>query len=496
MINFIIAAIFVLSPDSISEPNPDIMIYFEPPISNKEITISVDDDLIEGEISKDYFYLESYPVSHGHHLLKVFTPEDTLVFPFFVNEMAEEVKNLNIDFFSIGGGATKNVVPDTLTFTTYKPGLFSLAEINAGFSIFNIPATVTYIKDIDYPIGWYGYGNIKYKDFKLEGGYLSLNFDELTMYSPSGLGVLQDYSDRYFSLKPFYLYSIAYDTLFFEYPRVFYGGKLTLLNKISFTAFKAYDDTANFEGFPFEPPERAILLSPYFSLSNSLFGIFGQLAITEGSPNIFIENKIRGRAYEVGFKLKDVKLFYRDVGKNFLNLGNPYLEKRKGLHLDGDIDISKISLSLDNEIYYLNETLNYLLSNSLNLEFSNFGILSSFQYANEKQDSLNDISYYISGGFEIKTKAFYLSTVLSHNGGYGYFVSTTNSINTSTSLFLGPFSLNVNVSLTYGSSNKYNFSNLLNYNISDNFRLQIMDTGNYSDCALENSLKCEIFYSM
>jgi len=496
MINFIIAAIFVLSPDSISEPNPDIMIYFEPPMSNKKITVSVDNDLIEGEISKDYFYLESYPVSSGNHLLKVFTSEDTLVFPFFVNEMTEKVKSINIDFFSIGGGATKNVVPDSLTFTTYKPGLFSLAEINAGFSFFNIPTTITYIKDIDYPLGWYGYGNIKYKDFELEGGYLSLNFDELTMYSPSGLGFLQDYSNRYFSLKPFYLYSVAYDTLFFEYPRVFYGGKFTLFNKISFTAFRAYDDTANFVGFPFEPPERAILLSPCFSISNDLLGIFGQLAITEGSPNIFTENKIRGRAYEAGFKLKDVKLFYRDVGENFLNLGNPYLEKRRGLHLDGDIYMSKISLSLDNEVYYLNNTLNYFLSNNLNVEFSNFGILSSFQYADEKRDSLQDISYYISVGAEIKTKVFYLSTVFSHSGDYGYFGSTTNSINTSASLFLGPFSLNVNVSLTYGSSDKYNFSNLLNYNISDNFRLQIMDTGNYSDGSLENSLKGEIFYSM
>ena len=109
MILLFFHAIYIVSPDSISEPYMDITIVFEPPLTRPNATVVLDGKRIHGELGLDYFYHEpEKPLAPGQHTLLVVCTEETVKFVFQVKGDIQTRKRWSLNYLNIGGGGEFN----------------------------------------------------------------------------------------------------------------------------------------------------------------------------------------------------------------------------------------------------------------------------------------------------------------------------------------------------------------------------------------------------
>jgi hypothetical protein len=403
MIEIIISTVFLISPkDSVSIPF-DITILFDPPVAEKSINVYLDGFNLPGEIKSGYFFSELTSLSGGNHRIKVETEDELEEWSFTVTEKKEEnpytfTGNLSIgnhnSYFADTFYTGENEALLGVDFSVYK------GENYFRFSLYHDP---------QYEIYWYPYFSYSKEKYYLESGYISPYLHELTICSPGGLGLTGEIGAGDFSLIPVILYSENYDTLFAEYPRWLLGGKTTFRKGrfyTGFTAFYGEDDTSNIEGFTFENPQKAAVLSGETELSlNKIFSLSIKGAFSSGNANLYVDSTRKGSAFEGKLifesDLNEIEVGIRRVSNGYLTPGNSYLYNgRTSGFANGVYEKGSFYTYFDYLTYEENEMVGVSLNQSFKWNLSDyFSPIVEYQWV--KYPEYYDEKYsYIGMGFE------------------------------------------------------------------------------------------------
>ncbi len=415
MVIIIISAIFIISPkDSISTPF-DITILIDPPVAEKSINVYLDDINIQGEVKSGYFFAETKDLSKGKHIMKVETDSENEEWTFFVTE--EKVKgpyifsgNLSIGnqniYYSDTFYTNENEALVGLDFSVYKD------ETSFRFSLYHDP---------EYEIDWYPYLNFLIGNSFLEGGYISPYLDELTIYSPGGFGITGEINFWGFSLKPVFLYSENYDSLFADYPRLLWGGKTTFkkgIFSIGITAFYGEDDTTNITGFTFDDPQKSTVISGESELDlNRVISLKIKGAFSKGNDNLYMDTTLTGEAFEGKIMLEsginNLELGIRKVSDEYLTLGNAYLYKdRSSGFANGVYEQGKFYTYFDYLAYKEENSLGISLNQSFKwLLSAYFSPIVEYQWA-KYPEYYNEKYRYIGLGFESISGTFQIENTI------------------------------------------------------------------------------------
>jgi len=403
MIEIIISAIFLISPgDSTSIPF-DITILFDPPILTGSAEVYLDGMSLAGEKKSDYFFSETNNLSSGKHIIKVENGTEKEEWSFFVTEDKKEFPLSVSGNFSIGDQNTyssdtfnteKNEALLGMDFSVYKN------DLSLRFSLYHDPA---------YQIDWYPYISYLKGTTYLEAGYVYPYLDELTICSPGGLGLTGEINLKYFSLTPVILYSENYDSLFADYPRILWGGKVNITKgflDMGLTAFYGKDDTSSVILFTFDDPKESAVLSGEAELNlNAILSIKIKGAFSRGNPNLYSDSIMEGSAAEgkliLESGLNSLEAGVRKIGEGYLTMGNSYLyDGRISGFTNGLYEKGIFSTYFDFLVYKEDTNPGTLLNQSFKLKISDlFSPILEYQYA-KYPEYYNEKYWYVGAGFE------------------------------------------------------------------------------------------------
>jgi hypothetical protein len=413
MLEIIISAIFIISPqDSTSIPF-DITILFDPPLASESLLVVLDGEPLGGEIDLGYFFSEINNLSKGKHNIKVTTEKETEELSFTVTEEKEEspfifTGNLSIgnqnSYFADSSYAEKNEALLGLDFSVYKD------KNSLRASLYHDPG---------YQTNWYPYLSYLREVTYLEAGYISPYLNELTIYSPGGFGLFGEISAGKFSFIPIILYSDNYDTLFAEYPRWLLGGKTTFKKGpflVGLTAFYGVDDTSNITDFIIADPQQSLVLSGESELQiNQIFSVGAKAAFSSGNPNLYEDSTLTGKAFEGKIiyesNLNNIEVGFRTVDEGYLTLGNAYLYTgRISAFANGAYEIEPFSTYFDYLAYEENDIWGISLNQSFKWYIHDyFSPLGEYEWA--KYPEFYDEKYrYIGLGFESILGPFHMES--------------------------------------------------------------------------------------
>ncbi len=261
MLLLILSNIFLISPrDSTSIPF-DITIVFDPPLEPKSVVVYLDGEELKGEKEPEYFYKIINNLVVGNHSIKVQINGRSKEWRFILTKEKERTP------LGIWGNFSLGIQNSYYSDTLYSGEGGPVYGLDMTLTKGNYSLNFSLLHDPDYPSEWYPFFRYSGTSYYFEGGYLYPFFDEITIYSPGGFGITGEIDIGFLTITPIFLYSKNYDTLFFEYPRRYYGGKINLLKNnvyLGITLFKAEDDTSNVTGFPLIDPKQSLVVSPEF----------------------------------------------------------------------------------------------------------------------------------------------------------------------------------------------------------------------------------------
>jgi len=403
MIEIIISAIFLISPgDSTSIPF-DITILFDPPILTESLKVYLDGMSLSGEKKSGYFFSEINSLSGGKHKIKVESSTKKEEWSFFVTEDKREFPLSVSGNFSLGNQNT--YFSDT--FNTKK----NETLLGTDFSIYKNDFSLRFslYHDPEYQIDWYPYINYLKKTTYLEAGYVYPYLDELTICSPGGLGLTGKINLGDFSLTPVILYSENYDSLFADYPRILWGGKVNITKgflDMGLTAFYGKDDTSNVILFIFDDPKESAVLSGEAELNlNTVLSIKIKSAFSKGNPNLYSDSTMEGNAAEgkliFDSGLNSFEAGVRKVSEGYLTMGNSYLyDGRISGFANGLYEKGSFSTYFDFLVYKEDTNPGALLNQSFKLKISDpFAPIFEYQYATYPE-YYNEKYWYVGAGFE------------------------------------------------------------------------------------------------
>ncbi len=454
---FIITSIFIISPDTIANPNDEIVIFFEENVSN--FYILLDGIKISGELTDEYFYYEPLePFKEGRHILTIISDNDTIIYYFNV---FSEYEGGNINSLNIGFGFLYNTEADTAFYPVYKEGKYLIYNLDFDIYLGGFNFSGSLIKDPEYYYSLYGVLNIKNKFIDTEIGIISPIFEEITLYGLTGIGGLLELKMKKISFSPLYLYSFEKDTLISEYKRIIFGLRLSIDSIFSATILKGYDDTTGIEGIPLFFPQEGNIISCYLGIPFKITPYF-ILSYSTGSSNRFDTLNSNGLSCELGLKKKNSELFFRFTDSLFIPIGNPFLEKGYSATLSTDFEIKKFLFSINTNLYpdfndIKSSRFNGIISLSKDIKPFNINLSISHSednYYNSKITSFSNALSYRSSFFFLSANIAYST---SDTTGY-VSVSTNNSFS------FHPFYINLN--LQY-SNKRYNYHVSTLINISD-----------------------------
>lgn len=457
MLELILSAIFLLSPEDTTNVPFDISIIFEPPVDPKSIIVYLDEEIIKGEKDGDYFYKQINNIYPGEHTIKLQVNENFKEWRFIV------IKKKDVLPLDMGGNLSLGFQSTYYRDTTYPEESSPIYGLDISFSkgehFFNLSIT----SDPDYPSGWYPYLSYYGTKGHLEAGYIYPFLDELTIYSPGGFGVMGDIDIEYLSLTPFFLYSTAYDSLFAEYPRYYYGGKIGLNTKKiipDITIYWAKDDTSEITGFTIVDPKQSLVISPELKwkmieeLSLTLKGGYSM-----GNNNLFTDTLIKGTAiegeltYEKNFN--NIKIGTRKVSEGYLILGNPYLyTNRLSLFLSGIYEWNTLYTDFDWLIYEKEGKFGLSLNQGFQLTLlSYFSPLLEYQWVKYPEFEGEEYQYG-AVGFELMFgDDIRINNLISFNR-YLSLYSTT-SLNLSSNLYWYPADHSISIGGSISKESEY-----------------------------------------
>ena len=403
MIEFIISAIFIISPgDSTSIPF-DITILFDPPILNESIEISLDGKTLPGEKTPGYFFSEINSLPSGKHTIKVEHGTKKEVRAFFVIEDKKKLPFSSSGNLSIGNQNTyysdtlnteKNEALLGMDFSVYKK------DLSLRFSLYHDP---------EYQIDWHPYISYLKGTTYLEAGYVYPYLDELTICSPGGFGLTGKINLGVFSLTPIFLYSENYDSLFADYPRILFGGEINVRNRflnMGLTAFHGKDDTSSVIFFAFDDPKESSVLSGELEFNlNTNLSIKIKSSFSRGKPNLYLDSTMEGNALESRLifqsGLNSFEAGLRKVGEGYLTMGNSYLyDGRTSGFANGLYEMGLLSTYFDLLVYKEDTNPGTVLNQSFKMQLSDlFSPIVEYQYA-KYPEYFNEKFWYIGTGFE------------------------------------------------------------------------------------------------
>jgi hypothetical protein len=439
MLELIISAIFLISPsDSISVPF-DITIVFDPPEDPKSVTVYLDGVEIEGEKDRDYFFKQINSLPQGEHSIKLSIKEEKREWGFIVIK-GKEILPLDI-WGNISLGMQNYYYSDTSYSVESGPIYGVDISLSKGNHLFNL----SIFHDPDYSSEWYPFlsysGNRRY----LEMGYIYPFFDEITIYAPAGFGITGEIDIGFLTLTPIFLYSKSYDSLFIEYPRCYYGGKISLSSKslyLGVTLYRAEDDTSDIKGFPFTSPQQSLVLAPEFKWQmTEKFSLKLKGGYSRGNDNLFIDTLISGNViegdiiYESSFN--SITAGIRRVSKDYLTLGNQYLyTNRISTFLSGIYEVELFYTDFDHLAYKKDGNIGFSLMQTLKVYLAHcFSPIVEYQWA-KYPEYKNEEYQYGAIGFE---SMFGDLQIYNTFGIYRYpYADTTSSLKLSSSLYWYP----------------------------------------------------------
>jgi hypothetical protein len=414
MLEMIISTILIISPqDSTSTPF-DITILFDPPLTSESIVVYLDGVILYGETNPGYFFSEIKDLSKGKHNIKIITEKETEELSFIVTEEKEESPSILTGNLSIGN--QRSYFSDT-SYTGQNDALLGL-----DFSFYKDKNSlrVSLYHDPEYETDWYPYISYLRNTTYLEAGYISPYFNELTIYSPGGLGFTGEISTGNFFLTPIILYSDNYDSLFAEYPRWLLGGKITFKEGpflFGLTAFYGEDDTSNILAFTITDPQESFVLSGESELEiNRSFSLNGKAAFSSGNPNLYEDSTLTGKAFEGKIiyesNLNKIEAGIRKVDDGYLTLGNAYLYAgRISAFVNGAYEIDPFSTYFDYLAYKEGDFWGTSLTQSFKWYIRDyFSPIMEYQWA--KYFEFYDEKYfYIGIGFESILGPFHMESI-------------------------------------------------------------------------------------
>jgi hypothetical protein len=403
MIELIISTIFFVSPgDSTSIPF-DITILFDPPILLESVEVYLDGKIIPGEKNPGYFFSEINNLPRGEHKIKVANGDEIEERAFFLIEKKIDDPLIYSGNLSIGNQ------------NTYFSDTFNTSQNEALLGLdFSAYRNESYLRlslyhDPEHQIKWYPYVNyLKGKNY-IEAGYIYPYFDQLSICSPGGIGLTGKISFGSLSLTPLILYSENYDSLFADYPRFMYGGKLDFEDNffcMGLTVFYGKDDTTNIINFTFDDPkESTVILGETELKLNEKISLKIEGALSKGSHNLYSDSTTKGSAaegkllFESG--LNNFKAGIRKISDGYLTLGNAYLYNgRLSGFVNGIYEKGIFSTSFDLLAYKENNSPGWILDQSFKLSTAEyFSPLLEYQWA-KYPEYYNEKYWYIGAGFE------------------------------------------------------------------------------------------------
>jgi len=403
MIQIIISAIFFISPgDSTSIPF-DITILFDPPILTESVKVYLDGMSLPGEKKAGYFFSEINSLSSGKHIIKVENSTEKEEWSFFVTEDKKEFPLSFSGNFSIGDQNTYS----SDTFNTEQ----NEALLGMDFSVYKNDLSLRFslYHDPEYQIDWYPYISYLKGTTYLEAGYVYPYLDELTICSPGGLGLTGEINLKYFSLTPVILYSENYDSLFADYPRILWGGKVNIKKgflHMGVTAFYGKDDTSSVMLFTFDDPKESVVLSGETELKlKDILSFKIKGSFSRGNPNLYSDSTMTGSAAEGKLifysGLNSFEAGVRKIGEGYLTMGNSYLYNgRISGFANGMYEKGPFTTYFDFLIYKENENPGEILNQSFKFKISEpFSPILEYQYA-KYPEYYNEKYWYVGAGFE------------------------------------------------------------------------------------------------
>ena len=210
-----------------------------------------------------------------------------------------------------------------------------------------------------------------------EGTYI-LVWDEITIFSTGGFGITGEIDIGPLTLTPIFLYSKNYDSLFFEYPRLFYGGKIDFFKNnlhLGFTLFNAKDDTSNITGFPLSSPKKSLVVSPEIKWKVK-DGIWLKLkgGYSNGNEDMYADISVNGNVFEGNIiyegDFNNITIGLRKTSEKYLTLGNPYIHTgRTETFLTGVYELQFFYTDFDHLIYKKMRSSDSLLCRHLSCTF-------------------------------------------------------------------------------------------------------------------------------
>lgn len=451
---FFIFSIFIVSPDTIASSDDEIVIFFDEKVF--ELCVFLDDKIILGEMTEDYFYYQSEePLREGKHTLLIISDDDTIFYNFNVS-LEFEKENLNI--LNIGIGILYNTFVDTTFYPVYKEGKYFIFNLDFDLYYRNFNISGSFFKDPEYYYSFFGLMNLKNKFIEAEIGIISPLFEELTLYGLTGIGGILELKLKNLTFYPFYLYSFEKDTLISEYKRVIFGGRFWIDSLFSTTIMKGFDDTSDIEGIPLFFPQEGILISSYLGIPFKITPYLN-IAYSIGSFNRFDTLNSKGLSYQLGIKHKTISLFYRFTDSSYVPIGNPFLEKDYLISLSVNLEVLKFNNNINIDFFPYFKDINLSRFNGiiiLSKEIKPFNFNLSLSHSED--------NYYNLKSTSLSTGLSYKNSLLLTSVNPSFTTSDTNnyfSISTANSFSIQ--NLYINMNLQY-SNRRYNYhmSTLIN----------------------------------
>jgi hypothetical protein len=414
MLEIIISAIILISPGDSTHLPFDITIVVDPPKDPNNTHVYIDNIEIEGEKEEYYFYKIIDNIDPGNHSIRITTEAEELVSSFKV--MSKETKLPVKTWGNVSIGLQNYYYRDTLYSIESGP----IYGLNMTFLKGDNSLNLSFFHDPDYPSEWYPFINLYGKSYSIEGGYIYPFWNEITIFSSDGFGITGKIDIGNFSISPIFVYSKNFDTLFYEYPRVFYGGKLDFIKNdlhLGFTLFNANDDTTNITGFPLTSPKKSYVFSPQISWEVKdgleLKFLYGY---SNGNKDLFADVPVEGTVFEGNIiynrDFNNVTFGIRKISQDYLTLGNPYLYTgRIETFLSGIYEYGFLYTDFDHNLYSENGNLGFSFVQSFKLKFVDyFSPIFEFNWFRYVEYSDNDYQYG-EIGFESNCSDFYLYNI-------------------------------------------------------------------------------------
>ena len=365
MLEIILSTIILISPEDSTYVPFDITIIFDPPESPKSITIYLDEVEIEGKKERDYFYRMIENLTPGLHSIKVNINEKAKEWNFIVTREKDRFPIEILGNLSLG---MQNYYHRDTLYSEEGGPIYGLdMTILKGTHSLSISLS----HDPDYPSEWYPFLSYYRNKLLIEGGYIYPFWDEITIFSTGGFGITGEIDIGPLTLTPIFLYSKNYDSLFFEYPRLFYGGKIDFFKNnlhLGFTLFNAKDDTSNITGFPLSSPKKSLVVSPEIKWKVK-DGIWLKLkgGYSNGNEDMYADISVNGNVFEGNIiyegDFNNITIGLRRTSEKYLTLGNPYIHTgRTETFLTGAYELQFFYIDFDHLIYKKNEEFGLFLT--------------------------------------------------------------------------------------------------------------------------------------